>query len=103
MSSHSEVHVEKVSVYLAIFGALIVLTAITAWVAFHDYGQLLNDIIALTIAVSKASLVVLFFMHVRHSTKMVKITVVSSIIGLLVLFAFVLADLWSRGPYGAIG
>jgi cytochrome c oxidase subunit 4 len=104
MSAHgdSSVHVEKVSVYLAIFGALMVLTAVTAWVAFHDYGQALNDIIALSIAVTKASLVVLYFMHVRHSTKVVKMVVASGVFWLLILFAFTLSDFLTRGPQGGI-
>ena len=99
--SHSAVHVERVPVYLAIFGALITLTGVTAWVAFHNFGQAANDFIAIGIAVTKASLVVLFFMHVRHSTKVVKMVVVASVIFLLVLFAFTLADVFTRGPMGA--
>jgi len=101
--AHSSVHVERLGVYFAIFGALIILTGITAWVAFHDYGQALNDLIAIGIAVTKASLVVLFFMHVRHSTKVVKMVVVSGVVWLLVLFAFVLGDVFARGPYSVIG
>jgi len=54
-----------------------VLTAVTVWVAYQDFG-VWNDLIALVIAVSKATLVVLFFMQVYYSSKLSKLTVVSS-------------------------
>lgn len=96
------VHVERIGVYLSVFFTLMVLTAVTAWVAFHDFGSALNDVVALGIALTKATIVVLFFMHVRHSTKVVKMVVASGVVWLIVLFAFLLADIYSRGPFGAI-
>ena len=89
-------HVTPVRVYLLIFGALMAGTALTAWAAFLDLGPL-NDIVALAIAVTKATLVVLFFMHVRHSTRLTKITVVAGFLWLAILIALTLSDYWTRG------
>lgn len=96
MSDHTEsVHVEKLSVYLGIFGSLLAMTALTVWVAFQDFGPL-NNLLAVGIAVFKASLVVLFFMHLRHSTRLTKLVIVSSVVWLLILFAFALSDYLTR-------
>jgi cytochrome c oxidase subunit 4 len=96
----SEHHVEKKSVYFGIFGALMVLTALTVWVAFQDFG-IANNLLAVGIAVVKATLVILFFMHVRHSSNLTKLIVVASVFWLLILFTFILQDYLSRGllPY----
>lgn len=94
MSDHS-VHVEKTSLYLRVFGALLGLTALTVWAAFQEFGPL-NNLIALAIAVLKASLVVLFFMHLRHSSRLTKLVIVSSVVWLLILFAFALSDYTTR-------
>jgi cytochrome c oxidase subunit 4 len=89
-------HITSIRTYLIIFFALLVLTALTVWVAFIDFG-VWSDFIALGIALFKASLVVLFFMHVRYSRPMTKITVVSSLFWLLILFSFTLSDYLMRG------
>ena len=89
-------HVTSPTVYIAIFLALMVLTAVTVWVAFQDLGPL-NDIVALTIAVSKASLVILYFMHVRYSTPLTKLVVVSGFLWLIFLIAITLSDYLTRG------
>ena len=89
-------HVTSPTVYISIFLALMVLTAITVWVAFLDLGPL-NDVVAMTIAVSKATLVILFFMHVRYSTPFTKLVVVSGFVWLLILIAITLADYLTRG------
>ncbi len=96
------VHVSPVKTYLAIFAALMVGTAMTVVAAFQDFGQM-NDVIALTIAVTKATLVVLFFMHVKYSTKLTTVVVVTGVFFLLVLFAFTLSDYVSRGWLGVPG
>ncbi|MDH3255120.1 MAG: cytochrome C oxidase subunit IV family protein, partial [Acidobacteriota bacterium] len=67
-------HVASIKSYLLVFAALMVLTAVTVAVAFIDLG-ILNDILALTIAVTKAILVVLIFMHVLHSSRMTKLSI----------------------------
>src|SRR3990170_3854805 len=98
-SSHAHTaelpHVVATRVYFVIFGALLVLTAATVWVAFHDWGWL-NTPIALGIAVVKGTLVVLYFMHVRYATRLTQVIVVSGFFWLLILFAFTLSDYWSR-------
>ena len=93
-------HVTPFRTYLLIFGALMVLTAITVAVAFVDLG-ILNDVVALAIAVVKATLVVLFFMHVRHSQTMTKLTVVASFFWLAILIGLTLADYLTRGFLGS--
>ena len=89
-------HVTSVKTYLAVFFALMVLTAATVWVAERDFGML-NDVLALGIAVTKALLVILFFMHVRYSTRMTAITALSGFAWLVILIALTLTDYLSRG------
>ena len=92
-------HVTPISVYLAIFGALMVLTGITVWVAYQDFG-VFNDLIALVIAVTKATLVVLFFMQVYYSSRLSKLTVAGGFLWLVILIALTLSDYLSRGFLG---
>lgn len=82
--------------YFSVFGALMVLTALTIWVAFQDFGWL-NNVIAVGIAVIKATLVILWFMHVRYSSRLTKSVLLVSIFFFLVLVAFVFADTLTRG------
>lgn len=89
-------HVTSIKIYLAVFFALMILTAVTVGVAFVDLGPF-NDIVALAIAICKATLVVLFFMHVLHSRRMTKVTVVASFFWLLILFGLTMSDYVSRG------
>jgi cytochrome c oxidase subunit 4 len=88
-------HVESRKVYYAIFGALLVLTYLTVAVARVDLGRL-NTVVALTIAVTKAVLVVLFFMHVRHSSRLTKLVVVGGFVWLALLIGLTMADFVSR-------
>lgn len=81
--------------YFSVFIALMILTALTVWVAFQDFGAM-NNVLALGIAVIKSTLVVLFFMHVIHSTPLTKITLISGIFFFLILVAFVFGDVWTR-------
>ena len=90
------VHVSPVKTYLTIFAALMVGTALTVFAAFQDFGKM-NDLIAMGIAITKATLVVLFFMHVKYSTRLTSVVVVSGIFFLLVLFGFTLSDYLTRG------
>ena len=85
-----------VRVYFLIFLALMVGTALTVGAAFIDLGPF-NDAVALTIAVIKATLVVLFFMHVRHSARMTKLSIVAGFLWLAILIGLTLADYFSRG------
>jgi cytochrome c oxidase subunit 4 len=89
-------HVVPVKTYLIIFTCLLVLTATTVFVAFHHLGDPWNDVVAMAIAVTKATLVVLFFMHAKYSPAMVRLCVVSAILFLLTLFGITWSDYWAR-------
>ncbi|HEV7510024.1 MAG TPA: cytochrome C oxidase subunit IV family protein [Thermoanaerobaculia bacterium] len=89
-------HVTSRKVYFLVFGALMVLTLATWLVAQVDLGWA-NDVVALGIAVTKATLVLLFFMHVRHSTRMTALTAVAGFFWLAILFGLTIADYASRG------
>jgi cytochrome c oxidase subunit 4 len=82
--------------YFLTFGFLIVMTFVTVVVARFNLGPL-NDVVALTIAVLKGTAVVLFFMHVRHSSKLTKLTVVSGFLWLAFMIFITLSDYWTRG------
>lgn len=85
-----------VPTYLMVFIALMVLTAITVAAAFIDLGRF-NDLVALGIAILKATLVVLIFMQVRHSTRLNKLVVVTGALFLAILFGLTLSDYFTRG------
>lgn len=84
------------NVYFLIFGLLMVLTSITVAVAFVNLGTL-NVFVALTIAIVKALLVILFFMHVRYSSRLTKLFVSAGIFWFLILIAFTVSDYATRG------
>ncbi|HEV2484865.1 MAG TPA: cytochrome C oxidase subunit IV family protein [Terracidiphilus sp.] len=88
-------HVTSPVVYIVILFLLLVGTAATVWASFIDLGPW-NPVIALAIATSKAMLVVLFFMGVKYSTKLTKLTVISGIFIFLGLISMTLADYMSR-------
>lgn len=89
-------HVSSPKLYFLIFAALMVLTVLTVVVAYFDFG-VLNDVVALTIAMGKALLVVLFFMHVKYSTRLTALTAVSGLVFLAILIGFTLNDYLTRG------
>ena len=89
-------HVVSVRTYITIFLALMVLTAVTVAVAFVDLGMM-NNLVAMTIAVIKATLVILFFMHVRYSTPLTWVIIAAGFFWLAVLIGLTLSDYVSRG------
>jgi cytochrome c oxidase subunit IV len=89
-------HIVPVRVYVAIFLALMVGTTLTVFAAFYDFPWQLNTIIALTIASIKATLVVLYFMHVRYSPRLVWVIVASALFWLGILFALTFSDYLTR-------
>src|SRR5215216_375439 len=99
-------HVSPKSTYYAIFGALMVLTAITVGVAFIHLGSL-NFPVALAIAITKATLVILFFMHVKYSSRLTKMVVGMAFFFLAILLTLTMTDYLSRGwfasPRGSTG
>lgn len=89
-------HLVPQRVYFAIFAALMALTAITVAVAFVDLG-LFNIIAAISIAVVKALLVVLYFMNLRQSSQLTKIFAGAGFLWLIILLSLTLSDYASRG------
>ncbi|HXG18621.1 MAG TPA: cytochrome C oxidase subunit IV family protein [Methylomirabilota bacterium] len=87
----------SVGLYLAVFGALMVLTAITVAVAFVNLG-LLNNVVALVIAGVKTTLVVLFFMHVHYASRVTKIFAAAGFFWLAILIIFTVSDMQVRAP-----
>ncbi|HEY3704035.1 MAG TPA: cytochrome C oxidase subunit IV family protein [Terracidiphilus sp.] len=88
-------HVVPPTVYMIVGATLLVMTGLTVWASFWDMGAF-NPVVALAIACFKASLVVLFFMHVKYSSKLTKLTVFSGLFTFLVLIALTLADYTTR-------
>jgi|SRR5580693_7816176 cytochrome c oxidase subunit 4 len=89
--------------YFLVFAALVVGTVLTYYAATLDLGPL-NDVVALAIAFTKATLVVLFFMHVYHSSRLTKLTVVAGVLWLVIMISITLSDYLTRGwlnTYGA--
>jgi cytochrome c oxidase subunit IV len=89
-------HIVSRKTYFLIFAALMLGTFLTVQMAYLDLGAF-NPYVALTIAVVKATLVVLFFMHVRYSTRLTWVVVASGIFWLGILFVLTLSDYLSRG------
>ena len=88
-------HIVPTKLYISVFVALIALTALTTGVAFINLGKW-NTVVALAIAVCKASLVVLFFMHLRWSSNLLRIVVASSLLWLAILIGLTLSDVFTR-------
>jgi len=98
--------------YIGVFGLLVVMTLLTVYVAQFDLAEkfkhvwlignisgVLNAIVALTIAVIKATAVVLIFMHVRWSSRLTQVIVVSAVFWLLILLSFTVSDYFTRGGW----
>lgn len=94
MSTEQHGHI-GLRTYFAVFFALMILTWATVEVAYHDFEPW-NDLIAIGIATLKGALVVLFFMHVWHSSPLTKIVLITAIFFFLVLVVFVYADVLTR-------
>jgi cytochrome c oxidase subunit 4 len=90
-----EHHIVSPMTYLIIFVALLVGTAITIGASYVDLGQW-NPVIAIAIACAKATLVVLFFMHVKYSSKLMKLTVGAGVFTFLILVGMSLSDYFTR-------
>jgi len=92
---HDEHHIVSPLQYAMVFGTLLTFTAITVGVAYIDLG-LFNPVVALAIACFKACIVILFFMHVKYSSRLVKMTVGAGFFTFLVLVTMTLTDYISR-------
>jgi cytochrome c oxidase subunit 4 len=100
-----EHHVVSPFTYLAILLALLVGTALTVWVSYVDLGEwniasgltiFWNPVLALAIACTKMTLVVLFFMHVKYSRKLTQLTVGAGFVTFLVLVGMTITDYFTR-------
>ena len=93
-------YIVPAKVYLRVFVALLVLTAATVGVAFFDLGggrlHILNAVAAISIALAKATLVVLYFMHVRYSSRLTWVFVGAGIFWLLILIVLTMSDILTR-------
>jgi cytochrome c oxidase subunit 4 len=92
---HAEHHIVSPIQYMMVFGTLLVFTGITVGAAYVDLG-VLNPIIALGIASFKAVVVILFFMHVKYQSRLIKMTVGAGFFTFLVLITMTLSDYISR-------
>lgn len=81
--------------YFLVFGALMVLTLVTTAAAFANLGPF-NAPVALAIAMTKASLVMIYFMHLRHSTFLARVFAGAGVLWLLHFIIFTLSDYLTR-------
>ena len=93
---HGTHHIIPVSVYVKVIIALMVLLIITLWAASFNLGEW-NLAIAVSIAVAKAVIVLLYFMHLRWSTRLVHVFAGSAFVWLVIMFVLTLSDYFSRG------
>ena len=89
-------HVAPRSMYVIVWIALLVGTGLTVLAAEVDLGAL-NNVVMLAIACTKAMLVILFFMHVRWSSRLTWVVVASGFFWLLILFTLTMGDYLTRG------
>ena len=92
----SESHDHSLKPYAFVLGGLLILTWITYGAALVHMGHPWSDLVALAIAVTKASLVVVFFMHVKGSSPLIKMSAVGGFFWLVILGVFVLSDVLTR-------
>ena len=103
--SHDNTHghpENPIKYYIGVFALLIVMTGLTVFIAKYDlekYWGPLNAIVALTIAVIKATAVVLIFMHVRWSSRLTQVIVVSAVFWLIIMLSFTASDYFTRGGW----
>jgi cytochrome c oxidase subunit 4 len=88
-------HIAPISMYVGIWAALMVFTGITVFAATVEL-HVFNIVLALVIASIKGTLVVLFFMHLRYSTKLTMVTVVAALFFLFILFSLSMTDYLTR-------
>jgi cytochrome c oxidase subunit 4 len=89
-------HIVPQKLYFTIFAILIGLTALTTWVASVHIASPWNTVVALAIAVCKATLVILFFMHIKYSSNLTRIAVVAGFFWLAILLTLTLSDILTR-------
>lgn len=93
---HAEHHIVTPLQYCFVFGALLLGTLITVLAAKVDLPGVLNPIVALGIACTKAAIVILFFMHVKFQSRLIKFTVGAGFLTFLILIGMTMTDYVSR-------
>ncbi len=94
-------HIVSKKLYYLIFAALMGLTFLTVVAANFDLGsEKINTVVALTIAVTKAVLVLLFFMHVRHSSRLTWVVIAAGFFWLGIMIVLMMGDYLTRGWLG---
>ena len=94
-------HVVPPRTYLAIISTLLVLTGATVWAALIDLGRF-NIVVALVIATTKATFVVLFFMHAKYSHRRTQLVIMAGVFWLGLLLLMTLSDYISRIDYRGV-
>ena len=89
-------HIVSKKVYFTIFGLLLVFTAITVAASRVNIGRW-NIVLALTIAVTKATLVMLYFMHLRYSSRLMRLVAGAGVFWLFLMISITMSDYISRG------
>jgi len=89
-------HIVPTRVYYAVFAVLMVGTYLTVQAAYFDLGPF-NAVVAVGIAVIKATLVVLFFMHVKYGSRLTWAVVAGSVFWLGILLVLTFGDYLTRG------
>jgi cytochrome c oxidase subunit 4 len=89
-------HIVYPRVYITIFLVLMAGTGLTVLAAFQDFPGPLNAVVALTIAVIKATFVVLYFMHVRYSSRLIWLVIAAALFWLAIMFALTISDYSTR-------
>ena len=92
---HAEHHIVTPLQYCYVYGGLIIGTIITVVAADINLG-VFNPIVALAIACTKAVIVILFFMHVKYQSNLIKVTVAAGFFTFIVLVTMSLVDYMSR-------
>lgn len=95
MSEHEQEHILPYKFLALILGGLVLLTGITVTVSYRDWG-FLNVPIALFVASSKATLVLLFFMHIKYEGMVIKVSFISTMVVLAIMISFTFWDVAFR-------
>ncbi|HQU82656.1 MAG TPA: cytochrome C oxidase subunit IV family protein [Pyrinomonadaceae bacterium] len=96
---HGEHHIVSIPMYLMVFGILMVGTILTVVAAFIDLDHVFpgaNTLVALLIATFKMVMVMLIFMHVKYSPKLIGLSIVGTFLFLAIMFAFTMQDYLTR-------
>lgn len=93
----SQDHIVPVRIYLLVFAALMVLLVLTFIASTWAIGALGGLIVALTIAITKATVIILYFMHVRYTQRVIWVVVLAGFFWLGIMFTIMFADHFGGG------